>query len=95
MRMPAVVAGQRGTLVLICVHGVPCSTPFHAIAMQTPSPCAWLKLNLTEIDPRIACPHSHTFPHSCRRGDRLDWMYQGGLAAKEDAAKKAEVRPPL
>ena len=22
----------------------------------------------------------------------MDWMYQGGLAAKEDAAKKAEVR---
>ena len=27
----------------------------------------------------------------CRRGERMDWMYQGGLAAKEDAAKKAEV----
>ncbi|GAX83794.1 hypothetical protein CEUSTIGMA_g11219.t1 [Chlamydomonas eustigma] len=25
-----------------------------------------------------------------RRGDRLDWMYQGGMAAKEDAAKRAE-----
>jgi hypothetical protein len=28
--------------------------------------------------------------NSCRKGERLDWMYQGGLAAKEDAAKRAD-----
>jgi hypothetical protein len=26
----------------------------------------------------------------CRRADRLDWMYAGSLAAKEDAAKRQE-----
>ena len=26
----------------------------------------------------------------CRKGERMDWMYAGSLAAKEDAAKRQE-----
>jgi len=34
--------------------------------------------------------HTHTHVYTRRASDRLDWMYAGSLASKEDATKKQD-----
>ena len=79
-------AGGHDTLVLIAArchkqHARHANMPCVAAMRMVQQAADWL----TE----------YVLLSSGRRGDRLDWMYQGGLAAKEDAAKKAEVRASL
>ena len=40
----------------------------------------------------IAQRLSKAFPNSCRKQERLDWMYQGGMVAKQEAEKRADAQ---